>query len=245
MRVINTFAMSLLLAMSAFTSADTIELKNGKKLDGKIISQADGIVTLDMDGIPVTLNTADIQSMSMGGAAEPKAAVPEATKSKTASGPIEIPAGTTMLINLGSTLDSGKHTKGHKFTAVLEGAIIHDGITAVPAGSKIYGVVTEAVKSRRASGKSKLLVTITEMNINGKIVPIQTSAINAYTQATGKSSAGKVVRGAAIGSLADGSSGAKTGAKVGLAGALLSGGNQVVIPAGTLLDFTLTQALNL
>ena len=233
------------MAVSTFTSADTIELENGKKLEGKIVSQADGIVTIDMDGIPVTLNTADIKSMSMGGAAEPKASAPEPKKVNAASGPVEIPAGTAILINLGSTLDSGKHTQGHKFSAVLEGAIIQDGITAVPAGSKVYGVVTEAVKSRRASGKSKLLVTITEINIKGKIVPIQTSAINAYTQATGKSSAGKVVRGAAIGSLADGSSGAKTGAKVGLAGAMLSGGNQVVIPAGTLLDFSLTQALSL
>jgi hypothetical protein len=43
------------------------------------------------------------------------------------------------------------------------------------------------------------------------------------------SSAGKVVRGASIGGVADGSSGAKAGARVGLGVAILSGGNQVVI----------------
>ena len=145
MRLINTFAMSLLMAVSTFTSADTIELKNGKKLEGKIVSQADGIVTIDMDGIPVTLNTADIKSMSMGGAAEPKASAPEPKKVNAASGPVEIPAGTAILINLGSTLDSGKHTQRHKFSEVLEGSIIQDGITAVHTGSKVYGVETERV----------------------------------------------------------------------------------------------------
>ena len=39
--------------------------------------------------------------------------------------------------------------------------------------------------------------------------------------------------------------GAKTGAKVGLGGAILTGGNQAEIKAGTLLEFSLTEAVNL
>lgn len=43
----------------------------------------------------------------------------------------------------------------------------------------------------------------------------------------------------------DGSSGARTGAKVGVGAAILSGGNKAQIPAGTLLEFSLTEALEL
>ena len=48
-----------------------------------------------------------------------------------------------------------------------------------------------------------------------------------------------------VGALADGSSGARTGAKVGLGAAVLTGGNQAQIPAGTLLEFSLTEAVDL
>ncbi len=236
---------SFFMTMSVLAHADTIELNNGKALEGKIISQSDGVVTFEMDGIPVSLNSADIKSMSMGSASStPVASQPEARSTVTeVTGPVEVPAGTVMLVNLGSTLDTGKHATGHKFTATLEGALIQNGVTVAPAGSRIYGVVSEAVKSRRVAGKAKMILTVTDININGQMVPVRTNAINAHTQATGKSSAAKAVRGAAIGGLAGGSSGAKTGAKVGVGAAILSGGNQVVIPAGTLLDFTLTQSL--
>ncbi|NRB37125.1 MAG: hypothetical protein HRU20_01505 [Pseudomonadales bacterium] len=242
MKLTKTFAASILMTMAAICSADTIELKNGKTLQGKIISQAEGVVSFEIDGIALTLNSTDIKSMTMGVAPTPAAAAPAIQTAKV-TGPVEIPAGTVMMVNMGMTLDTGKHATGHKFTAVLEGALVQNGVTVAPAGSKIYGVVSESVKARRVAGKAKMILTITDININGQMVAVRTNAINAHTQATGKSSAAKVARGAAIGGLAGGSSGAKTGAKVGVAGAVLSGGNQVVIPAGTLLDFTLTQAL--
>ncbi|NRB38530.1 MAG: hypothetical protein HRU20_08680 [Pseudomonadales bacterium] len=88
-----------------------------------------------------------------------------------------------------------------------------------------------------------MILTITDIHINGQMVAVRTKAINAHTQATGKSTEAKAARGAEIGGLAGGSSGAKTGAKVGVGAAILSGGNQVVIPGGSLLNFTLSQAL--
>lgn len=120
---------------------------------------------------------------------------------------------------------------------------VASGPVTVAAGSKVYGVITEAVKARRIAGNAKIMVTITDINIGGVITPLTASSINALTKPTGASSAGKVVRGAAIGALVDGSDGAKTGARVGLGVAILRGGNQVVIPAGTLLEFRLSQPL--
>lgn len=52
-------------------------------------------------------------------------------------------------------------------------------------------------------------------------------------------------RWAVVGGLSDGSSGARRGAKVGVGAAVLSGANQAEIPAGTLLEFTLIENLQL
>jgi hypothetical protein len=87
------------------------------------------------------------------------------------------------------------------------------------------------------------MLTFTDITINGQLVPIQTSAIQAVTDATAKKSAGQVGRAAAIGGLVDGSSGAKTGAKVGVGAAILTGGSQVKIPPNTLLEFNLSAPL--
>lgn len=123
------------------------------------------------------------------------------------------------------------------------GAFLKDAYGIFNILLKIYGVVSESVKARRVAGKAKMILTITDIHINGQMVAVRTKAINAHTQATGKSTEAKAARGAEIGGLAGGSSGAKTGAKVGVGAAILSGGNQVVIPGGSLLNFTLSQAL--
>jgi hypothetical protein len=87
-----------------------------------------------------------------------------------------------------------------------------------------------------------VLLTLTDIQINGELKPIVTSVLNAVTaKSTGATSAGRLARGAAIGGLAGGKSGARTGAKIGGGLAILSGGNQVSIPSGSLLDFRLAQ----
>jgi len=133
--------------------------------------------------------------------------------------------------------------EGHRFRARLAGNMVVDGKVVAPGGSILYGILAEAKKSRRAIGKASLVLTFTDITINGQLVPIQTSAIQAVTDATAKKSASQVGRAAAIGGLADGSKGAKTGAKVGVGAAILTGGSQVKIPPNTLLEFNLAAPL--
>ncbi|MBL4796806.1 MAG: hypothetical protein JKY50_05300 [Oleispira sp.] len=239
---------ALLFSLATITYADSIELSNGKIFQGDFTGRSGDSISFEVDGITMNFNAKDVKNISMGSsnteAAKPVAqSTKPAVTSTKATGPVEIPVGSMITIRLSDTLSTGKHTTGHKFTAVLEGALVSNGTTVAPAGSQVYGVISESVKARRVRGKAKMLLTITDIKINGQIIPIRTSAINAYTQATGKASAAKVARGAAIGGLANGSDGAKTGAKVGLAGAILSPGSQVVIPVDTLLDFTLSTVL--
>ena len=160
-----------------------------------------------------------------------------------ATNSVTVLAGTRLMVETLDHLDSSRQRAGHRFRASLTGAIVVDGKVVAPNGSILYGILAEAKKSRRAVGKAELVLTFTDITINGQLVPIQTSAIQAVTDSTTKKSASQVARGAAIGGLADGSSGAKTGAKVGAGAAILSGGSQVKIPANTLLEFNLAAPL--
>lgn len=234
----------LLLLSSPFVNADTIELNNGKTMQGTFIGNEGDAVKFKVDGISMSFQKKDVKNIAMGSsAAAAKTTEKQAAAEKKASGPVSLDAGTTLTIRLSEGLNSGKHATGHKFSAVLEGALTKDGVKVAPAGSKVYGVISEAVKARRIAGDAKILISLTGIRINGQIVPVSTSAVNAITESTGKGTAGKVGKGAAIGALANGSDGAKDGAAIGLGIAILKGGNQVVVPPGTLLDFKLTAPL--
>lgn len=245
MKLITSFV--LLVLMMSPVLADVIELNNGKKIEGNFIGREGDGIKFDADGITMTFNASDVKNISMGSAAQTSSetkteAVTESTKAAKKS---TVPAGITLVIRIAETLDPSKHAEGHKFTAKLESAIVIDGETIVPVDSNVYGVVLEATKSRRLAGKASIKIGVTDIRINGQMHKIKTTALTGVGEETAKKSAGQVGKWAAVGALADGSSGAKTGAKVGLGAAVLTRGNQAQIPAGTLLEFSLTEAVNL
>jgi len=130
-----------------------------------------------------------------------------------------------------------------KFTAVLEGNVSADGEVLVPAGSKVYGQLFAVKKSRRLAGRSEVTLALVQMNVGGNIVKIETSGVRAVGEKKAKSTAGKVAAGAAVGAMFGGGAGAAKGAAVGATAALATQGNQINIPAGTLLDFTLADSV--
>ena len=156
---------------------------------------------------------------------------------------VTVPVGTRIMVETIDMLDSSRQKAGHRFRAKLTGDLVVEGKVVAPGGSILYGILAEAKKSRRAVGKASLVLTFTDITINGQLVPIQTSAIQAVTDATAKKSASQVGRAAAVGGLANGSKAAKRGAKVGVGAAVLTGGSQVKIPPNTLLEFNLAAPL--
>lgn len=180
------------------------------------------------------LTIAMVAAFAVGAVAEDKKEAPK---------PVTVPAGTRIMVETVDALDSSRQKAGHRFRANLQGDLVVDGKVVAPGGSVLYGILAEAKKSRRAVGRAELVLTFTDITINGQLVPIQTSAIKAVTDPTTAKSAGQVGRAAAVGGLAGGSSGAKKGAKVGVGAAVVTGGSQVKIPANTLLEFTLAQPI--
>jgi hypothetical protein len=132
--------------------------------------------------------------------------------------------------------------------ARLRRAVVVDGLTVFPAGSVFHGSVTEAERAGRVRGRSHLAFRFTEVEINGQRDPARTSTVSYEGEATKSEDATKVGVGAgvgaAIGGLLGGGSGAAKGAAIGgAAGAgavLATRGRDVVLPAGSEVNATLS-----
>ena len=73
--------------------------------------------------------------------------------------------------------------------------------------------------------------------------PIKTSVLKGEGQSGGIGR--KIIKGAAVGALADGNTGADTGARVGASIGILGGGRHAGIQSGSVLEFVLTEPLKI
>ena len=125
------------------------------------------------------------------------------------------------------------------FSARLEGDLVIDGVLVTNRGAKVYGRITDSRRGGNIAGKSQLTLQLTDLTVDGKPQQIATSSYKQVTQGEGQRTLQRALGAAAIGGLIKGKKGARRGAKVGAGVSILSGGEQISIPAGTLLEFTL------
>jgi hypothetical protein len=259
--LLSTAWAALLLALTLPSAqADVLELRSGELLSGTYMGGTQSSIRFEVAGSLRVVATTEILALSFDlrpapapkappaaapapAPAAPAAAAPAAAAPKAPATGVTVPAGTPLSVRLKDSLDSNRHSNGHRFTAVLEGNLVVGGTTVARKGSPVYGELVGKKKSGRLRGKSEFTVRLTAVSIDGTIVPITSSGCQVVTENTAKKTAGTVARGAAIGGLAKGSKGAKNGAKWGAGAAILTAGNSIFIPAGTLLEFSLAAPL--
>lgn len=222
--------------------ADTLELANGTLLEGSFVGSSNGITMFDtgesIEAFPES-EVVGIYLSSGVATAEAMAASPDPTMPT-------VPVGTRLVIRTADTIDSNRHSAGHRFRGQLEGALVVDGVTVVPKGAFVYGSITSAQQAGRLAGSSELAIEFSDIMIDDQLFPIQTADLQAQG---GGNEAGRTVgrtaRAAAIGGLISGSDGARTGARVGAGVSLVTRGSSINIPAGTILETNLAAALSL
>ena len=94
----------------------------------------------------------------------------------------------------------------------------------------------QARQGGRAVGSSELAIEFTDLMINDQLFEIATEGMQARTGNEAGRTVGRTARAAAIGGLISGRSGARTGAAVGAGASLLTQGQSINIPAGTILE---------
>jgi hypothetical protein len=171
-----------------------------------------------------------------------------------AQGPATVPAGTRFEVEFTKSLASNTSSSGDTFrTRLLADVRLDDGV-AIPAGSEILGVVTDAVGARRIGGKARLSLKFTDLILpSGATVPIQASFLEEGKGKAGRDAAtigGGAAGGALLGRLLGQSRGgtilgALFGAAVGTVIASKTAGEEVVIPEGSVVKLKLDQPLEL
>lgn len=232
------FLVALLATGSLF--ADTIEMADGRLLEGDFIGSSNGIIMFDTGEGIEAFPEAEVVGMWFSSGV----ATREADAVRTGSAPvISVPAGTRLVIRMSDTVDSNNHGAGHRFRGQLEGAVVVDGVTVLPRGAMLHGQVMAAQQSGRAVGSSSLSLAFTDVMIDDVLHPISTEGMNAQTSGEGGRTLGRTARAAAIGGLIDGSSGARTGARVGVGASILTSGSSINVPRGTIVETSLRVTL--
>ena len=164
---------------------------------------------------------------------------------------VTIPSGTSLAVELRTTVASNTSAVEDRVQGVLRRPIVVDGEEIVPAGAEVSGVVTEALASARVKGRARLALRFNSMTIDDAPTTIGTAAIARVAPATKKDDAGKIAAGAGAGAIIGAITGGKKGAVVGTvvgggAGTgvvLATRGDEVTLAAGTSLTTTLTRPL--
>ena len=166
---------------------------------------------------------------------------------------VTIAAGTTLPLEMTSTISSASAEVEAPVSAKLRNAITIDGETAIPAGTILRGNVTDVERSGRVSGRAHLSFAFSEANIRGDREDLKTNPLTFEAEATKGEDATKVgagaVGGAILGGILGGKKGAAKGAIAGGAAGtgvvLATKGKEVTVNEGTDVTATLAQPLTL
>jgi hypothetical protein len=261
-RFVATAALGLLFAavFVVNAAADTLELKDGRVLQGRYLGGTQAVLRFEVDGNVQTFGVNDIVALTFthGGGSAAAAPAPALAPSHAsvahaqpvaAGGNVTIPAGQSILVRMIDSVDSSKNHVGDIFHASLETDLTVNGTLVARKGTDVYGRLAEAKEAGHMAGSSELQLELTRMVIDGHDYPVVSSDYTLQGKGRGKNTAEKVGGGAAlgaiIGAIAGGGKGAAIGAGVG-AGAggavqVLTRGQQVKVPSETLLEFRLQQ----
>ena len=187
---------------------------------------------------------------------------------------VEIPAGTKILLDLRSAVNTKSARAGDGVYAVSSFPVVVGSKVLLPTGVFVQGVIDDVVRPGRVKGRAQVHLHFTSMIFpNGQVVmipgvinsmpgsdgPRVKDAEGTVEQAGSKGKdAGTIARttaaGAEIGTIAGAATGglgrglllgAATGGIIGLVATLLTRGNDISIPQGTPIEMVLQRPLEL
>jgi hypothetical protein len=163
---------------------------------------------------------------------------------------VTIPAGTRLSLRLGSGYSSASSRVEQGVNATVVSSVHANGVTALPAGSHVSGIVSSVERPGRVKGRGSIALQFTHVTVDGARYPIAAS-YGRVAPATKKNDAMKIgipaAGGAIIGGILGGKKGALTGAALaggaGTAVVLSTRGKDAYIGSGSVIGVTLRRAL--
>ena len=161
-------------------------------------------------------------------------------------------AGTVIQVETTSTLSTKANKTGEPFAASLAEPIADGDWVIAPKGAAVAGVVVSSDPGGRVKGVATLTISLKKLTLaSTETVALATSTYEMDANTTKKMDAAKIAIGAGAGAVIGGIAGGKKGAGVGAAAGAGAGtavvlatrGDPAVIPAGSVVSFTLTQPI--
>ncbi len=162
---------------------------------------------------------------------------------------VTIPAGTRLSIVLDTTVGSDISRREDPVSAHVSRAVIVNGVTVLPQGSRVSGVVASAVRSGKVKGRAHVAVRFDSLapRASGERYRIDVAPVGRTAPATKKKDALEIGVPAAGGALIGGLIGGRKGALIGTAAGggagtavvLSTRGREVHLPKGAMLTVRL------
>ena len=247
------------IAVSAF--GDTLTLRNGTRYDGAFVtgSTGRGIAFKDTKGVSHRFAIKDIQLLEFSSSTDSRF-LSQPTGSTTRSTAVAayktIPSGTELSLRTNDAIDSKTATAGQKFSAVMyQDVLDSSGAMAISKGSNAE-LVIRSTAGGSVSTTSSLVLDVDTVTVAGRRYVVSTGDVQqkgrqgiGANKRTVEMVGGGAAIGALIGAIAGKGKGAAIGAGVGAAAGagaqVLTKGDQVRVPAETILNFKLEQDLRL
>ena len=167
--------------------------------------------------------------------------------------PAVVPAGTRVVVRIGSAISTKTASAGDTFTGSLAKAVAVGGQVVILVGAGVTGTVVDAKSPGRFKGEGMLSIAVTAIKVDGAPMRVKTLAYTRIVKGKGerttKAVGGGAGAGLLIGGIAGGGKGALigglVGAGAGTAGAGLTGNKEVEIPAESVVTFKLASPVTI
>ncbi len=156
-----------------------------------------------------------------------------------------VPDGTEIQARLEETVTSKTARVEDRVTATIAEPVTVRGQRAIAAGTELRGLVRRVERAQRPSKGGRLEIEFDTMMVGGRRVPMEARVVSIEEGGVDKKRAGLgAIIGGVLGAVLDGGKGAIIGAIVGGTGAVVaSEGEDVELPAGTVLTLRLDRPL--
>ncbi len=170
---------------------------------------------------------------------------------------ITIPAGTNLSIRTDQNIQATKSDVGQTFPAeIAQNVMDQNNNVVIPQGSPAVLKIATVSSGTMGVGSEQVALGLQSVTVNGRTYMVNTAPVKesgnrgiGANKRTAEITGGGALLGTVIGALAGGAKGAAIGAVLGAGGGaatqVLTQGNQVKVPAETVLTFHLDQPLQL
>jgi hypothetical protein len=250
-KIVIATAMSLcVVSLAAISSADTLIMRNGTRVQGTVVSFAARTITFrHADGVSRRYSTSQVESLEFLSA---ERANPRAVSGRS----LEAPAGTELVVRTVETIDSRNAGADQVFSAVVEQEVTNAaGRVIIPERSSAQLIIRQ-LSSGGATGSPEMALDIQSITVDGRRYLVSTADVTLESgtgigrnKRTATAVGGGAALGTIIGAIAGGGKGAAIGVLVGAAGGagaeILTRGRDVRVPAETVLRFRLDKPVTL